>query len=224
MDYERMYYLWKVIRDAPRKLDNAGGMPTREDIVEAAASAYRRGTALLYWSGMARSATALHHLALRCFNTDHLGLQELLEARTCLVALSEDSRAPIEPAWIEEILDLIAIEAVRSAAHADQQLKHDDFFTIPTKVMCRFARSRELYEEICSNHWTPNGSPPPIPDVQVRRAAKRLAATCTRWQARLDDARWNEFCNKASVSRHGINKARDASAAMYEWFDAALVS
>ena len=76
----------------------------------------------------------------------------------CLVALSEDSDSPIDPGWIEEILDQIAIEAVRSAAHTGQEGIEDDFFTIPIKVMCRFAGCREVYEDICLNHRTPKGS------------------------------------------------------------------
>lgn len=229
IDYERMYYLRSVLDEAPPKVEKRRGVPPREEIVEAAAAAYRRGTALLYWSGMAPNAIPLHHLALRCFDTGHLGLQERLEARTCLAALGEEPGVPFDADWIEEILDLIAVEAVRAAAHDDSDSAADDFFTIPIKVMCRFAGRRDLYEEVCVNRRTPelSLSIKAIADKYVGRAAQRLAVTCHSWYRRVsrDEKQWDELANRAAVVPSlGVHRAQIASAAMKRWFDDALVS
>lgn len=187
VEYQRMYYLWRVISVVPRSA------ASHSDLVEAAARAYRRGTSRLYAHGMARSAHALHRLAVVCFGDQQVGLQELLEAATCLAAERTD---PGGVPNVGSVLRLLTIEAVRNAAPASAE---DRFFTIPTKIICRFVGDHSMYLSVVANARQPDGLPVARASLQreeLRVLARGFAMACRDWFANPD---WGEICRKAQI-------------------------
>lgn len=199
-DYEAMYYLWRAIEKAPSELIRGKQIASRDNLTEAAAYAYRRGTTTLYAHGMARSASALHRLALVCFANWRLGLQERLEAATCLGLDPEKS--------VCLILDRIALEALQSEPTAT-----DRFFTIPTKVICRLYGAHRLYAEVAKEGRQPAGLPPKLPDWDQSLAtlAKMLAINCRDWCVNVNWARLSDLAQLAEPSgssRRSTNEER----------------
>jgi hypothetical protein len=203
-DYERMYYLWRALpASRPRvELSNrSGGMPpSREEIIETAARAYRRATSMLYGSGMAASAHALHRLALVAFAGRRVGLQELLEAAACLRRTAD----------VHRVLDTIAIEALeRPPAFTSAR---DEFFVLPTKVICRLLGADAMYRSIAASGELPAALPVVLRerDPAVVQIAKELALDCDRWIARRTDGDWDASCQRARVGVTDQKARRDA--------------
>lgn len=245
--YERMYYLW---RGCPSD-SSADGISTAEiswkSVALAMAAEYRRGTSLLYGSGMLHATKALHRLALECFAKQGLGQQERLEAVAYLNS-RYGSDWTLDPGpsgigtsvpTIVNVLDEIAVDALRVFGRSQTPRPVDVFFTIPAKVVCRLMGDDELYAEINNIARAETGTdrqssgfqPTRLPrapngrDSDVARLARNLALWVDRWHQSLTDARWGELSSMTDDVRSSkrVRYAKELTAHMGAWITRFLV-
>jgi hypothetical protein len=214
-EYEGMYYLWRSAR-----LERLGGstLPLADRVREetayaAAARSYRLGTSLLYARGMDKAARSLHYLVLVCFADRQDGLQERLEATVALFADTDDRQA-----LVKRMIDQIAREALAHAAVTTDQ--RDLFFTIPTKVICRFVGAHDRYRQVVKDGAQPDARVVVALDrALLLGLAKELAVECMLWYRSSPD--WRQLAREALVPEGDIercvSRVQKHAAALHDW-------